>query len=188
MYSAEPHEATTSRLRLAWNWLTRRSLWLIFLRLYSQIIRRLTGTPPRRYSQITPNLYVCGQYDARGLEALKSWGVTAVINLRREFDDLAAGIAPDRYLYLPTEDNTAPSQEHLRQGVEFIRSEIERGGAVYIHCGVGVGRAPTMAAAYLVSAGMTPESAWQVIRHVRPFVWPNRRQLASVREFAEKPL
>lgn len=185
MYPVEPRETTKSRLRLAWDWVTHRSPWVIFLRVYSQLTRRFTGTPPRRYSQITPNLYVCGQYDVRGLEALKSWGVTGVVNLRREFDDLAAGIAPEHYLHLPTEDNTAPSQEHLREGVDFIASEIEGGGSVYIHCGVGVGRAPTMAAAYLVSVGMTPDTAWQIIRRARPFVWPNRRQLASVRKFAE---
>lgn len=185
MYPVEPRETTQARWRLARNWLTRRSPRLIFLRVYSQLKRRFTGIPPRRYSQITPNLYVCGQHDARGLEALKTWGITGIVNLRQEFDDQKAGIAPECYLHLPTEDNTAPSQEHLRQGVDFIKSEIERGGAVYIHCGVGVGRAPTLAAAYLVSIGMTPENAWQMIRRARPFIWPNRRQIASVRNFAE---
>jgi predicted protein tyrosine phosphatase len=180
-----PHEPTHSRLRLAWDWLTKRSPLVIFMRIYSQLARRITGVPVERYSQITPQLHICGQYDARGLSVLQSRGVTAVVNLRREFDDQAAGIAPDHYLHLPVEDNTAPPQEVLRRGVKFIADEINDGGSVYIHCGVGVGRAPTLAAAYLVSTGLTPDEAWKIIRIKRPFIWPNRRQLASVRQFAE---
>ena len=64
--------------------------------------------------------------------------------------------------------------------------QIEQGNGVYIHCGVGVGRAPTVAAAYLVSTGMTPEEAWTMLRAIRPFIWPNRRQRASVKQFAEE--
>lgn len=181
----EVRPESRSPLRLLWQWLAHRSLALIALRLYSQMVRRVTGAPVWRYSQVAPKLYVCGQHNARGLAALKAHGITAIVNLRREFDDRAAGIAPEHYLYLPIEDNTAPTPEHLAQGVAFIAEEIARGGAVFIHCGVGVGRAPTMAAAYLVSTGLSPQQAWEVIRRARPFVWPNRRQLASVRQFAE---
>lgn len=137
-----------------------------------------------RFSRIAPQLYVGGQYRARGRDSLQAEGITAVVNLRSEFDDARAGIAPERYLYLPTPDNHPPSLENIRTGVDFIANEIERGGKVYIHCGVGVGRAPSLAAAYLVYTGMTPPEAWKTIRSVRPFIWPLPGQLNRITQYA----
>jgi len=69
-------------------------------------------------------------------------------------------------------------------GVEFITAEIEQGGSVYIHCGSGIGRAATMAAAYLVSTGLTEDEAWARIRTVRPFIRPTPVQVEQLRRFA----
>ena len=44
------------------------------------------------------------------------------------------------------------------------------GGKVYIHCSAGVGRAPTMAAAYFLSRGHTLDEAIGMIKQVRPFI------------------
>jgi protein-tyrosine phosphatase len=41
---------------------------------------------------------------------------------------------------------------------------------VYIHCGAGIGRAPTMAAAYLMHQGTTLDDALKKIKKVRPFI------------------
>jgi protein-tyrosine phosphatase len=112
-------------------------------------------------------------------------GITAVLNLRREHDDRKREICTDRYLYLPTTDNTPPSIEDLQRGVDFIGKELADGGAVYVHCGVGVGRAPTMVAAYLISQGMTPLQAWKHIRRIRPFIWPMRGQYLQIERYAE---
>ena len=103
-----------------------------------------------------------------------------------EFDDQAAGIAPPRYMHLKIIDNTPPTLEHLQAGSDFIAQEIRQGGKVYIHCAAGVGRAPTMAAAYLVSTGRSPAEAWTQIRQVRPFIRPTPAQIAQVDAFAEK--
>jgi protein phosphatase len=105
--------------------------------------------------------------------------------MRIELDDEAVGIAPRRYLYLPTIDTRAPSLEHLQAGVEFMVEEIRHGGGVYVHCGAGVGRAPAMTAAYLVSTGLTPDEAWAKIREVRPFIEPKPEQVARIERFAE---
>ncbi|HDD23994.1 MAG TPA: hypothetical protein ENF52_00965, partial [Chloroflexi bacterium] len=58
-------------------------------------------------------------------------------------------------------------------------------GGVYVHCGAGVGRAATMAAAYLVSTGLTPDQAWARLRAVRPFIRPQPVQSAQIQRFAE---
>ena len=147
-------------------------------------VRIITGAPIRRVSQITPHVHVGGQYRRRGWPALASRGITAVVNLRTEFDDEEAGIAPSAYLYLPAIDDDAPTLDQLRVGADFVGDEISRGGAVYIHCGSGIGRAPTMAAAYFVSTGLSSEHAWAKIRQVRPFIRPTAPQIDQLERFA----
>ena len=171
-------------LRILWKRLTQQGLWTTALWAADHLWRRIVGAPLRRVSEITPHLHVGGQYKRRGWPRLAARGITAVINMRVEFDDARAGIAPPRYLHLPTVDDTAPSLEDLQRGVAFIQEEVARGGAVYIHCGAGVGRAAAMAAAYLVSTGLTPEEAWARIRAVRPFVRPQPVQVEQVARFA----
>jgi len=164
--------------------LTRQGLWTTVLWAADHAVRRIAGAPIRALSQITPQLHVGGQYRRRGWRTLARRGITAVVNMRIEFDDREAGIAPPRYLHLPTVDDQAPSLERLAEGVAFIAEEVARGGSVYVHCGAGVGRAATMAAAYLVTTGLSPDEAWARIRQVRPFVRPMPPQVAQLERFA----
>jgi protein tyrosine phosphatase (PTP) superfamily phosphohydrolase (DUF442 family) len=149
----------------------------------ADVVRLTTGAPMRGVSQVTPRLHLGGQYQRRGWSRLAARGITAVVNLRAEFDDNHAGIAPTGYLHLPTVEDKAPTLEQLHKGSAFIRAEIARGGGVYVHCRSGVGRAATMAAAYLVSTGLTPGQAWARVRQVRPFIWPTPAQSAQVERF-----
>jgi protein-tyrosine phosphatase len=154
-------------------------LWLLNL-----FCRVVLDRPLQRLSQVAPGVFVGGQFKARGKRVLEQWGVEAVVNLRQEFDDHAAGLAPPYYLHLPTIDDQAPTLEDLNTGVKFIHSQIEAGRKVYIHCASGVGRAPTLVAAYLVSLGYPVEQAWAIIRRVRPFIRPTAAQYEQVERFA----
>jgi len=174
------------QLSSLWYGLAEQGLWVSFLGLAEFFIRFVTGAPIQRLSQVTPQLHVSGQHQGRGWKTLSKRGITAMVNMRTEFDDQAAGIAPPRYMHLKIVDNTPPTLEHLQAGSDFIAQEIRQGGKVYVHCAAGVGRAPTMAAAYLVSTGRTPAEAWKQIRKVRPFIRPTPAQIAQVDAFAEK--
>jgi hypothetical protein len=162
----------------------KQGVRLTLIEAAEQITRLTTGAPTLRYSRITPELYVGGQLLQKGWPILRERGITAVVSMRGEFDDREAGLVASRYCYLPTVDNHAPTLAHLQQGVEFIHSEIQNGGRVYIHCWEGVGRAPTMAAAYLVSTGLPPDAAWETIRRVRPFIRPMQMQIEQIERFA----
>jgi protein-tyrosine phosphatase len=153
-------------------------LWAI-----SRGYSKLTGIPILRHSQITPQLYVGAQYGRRGKRTLERAGIEGDVNLRTEFDDAAHGLALAQYCHLPTTDDEAPSFEHLSQGVAFIERVISGGGKVYIHCAGGVGRAPTLAAAYLITQGMTLDHALALIQRTRPFIYIMPSQMAQLREF-----
>ena len=177
--------ALTKNAGILWSRLTRQGPVVTAIWAADHMVRIISGAPIRRVSQITPQLHVGGQYRRRGWGLLEKRGVTAVVNLRTEFDDAAAGIAPNRYLYLPAIDDTPPTLEQLRKGVAFIAEEVARGGGIYVHCGAGVGRAPTMAAAYLISTGLSPDEAWARIRSVRPFIRVKPGQAEQIKRFAE---
>ena len=151
-----------------------------------RILRReLWGVPDLRYARITEQLYVGEQFKRRGWRALQREGVTAVINMRGEYDDLKLGIDIPTYHHIPTTDLLPPTVEQLREGVRAITGAIARGEKVYIHCRAGEGRAPTTAASYLISTGMAVDEAVETIRAARPFIDVTPPQLARLHEFAE---
>ncbi|MCD4687562.1 MAG: dual specificity protein phosphatase family protein, partial [Anaerolineae bacterium] len=133
-------------------------------------VTRLTGAVVLSHCQITPTLYVGPQHGTRGKRQLERAGITGDVNLRIEYDDAAHGLALEHYCHLPTIDETPPTLEHLHAGAAFIQRVIADGGKVYIHCAGGVGRAPTMAAAYLLTQGYTLDAAHDLIRQGRPYV------------------
>jgi hypothetical protein len=168
---------------VAWR-LRHQGLWVTLIWAWTRGYNWLVGRPVLRYSSVTAQLFVGGQMNAGGWRWLAARGLTADLNLRSEFDDAAHGIAPPSYLWLPTDDDHAPTLEQLQAGVDFIRRNIEDGGKVYVHCAGGVGRAPTMAVAYLLSTGLGVEQAWALVRATRPFVTPTPPQLAVLERFA----
>jgi protein tyrosine phosphatase (PTP) superfamily phosphohydrolase (DUF442 family) len=171
-------------LGILWQRLTRQGLRVTAWWAADHAMRIISGANIRRVSQIAPQLHVGGQYRRRGWPRLEARGITAVVNMRIEFDDNDAGIAPPSYLHLPVFDDHAPTPEQLQTGIDFIAAEIDRGGAVYVHCGSGIGRAATMAAAYLISTGLSQKEAWAQIRAVRPFIRPTEAQLEQIECFS----
>jgi protein-tyrosine phosphatase len=155
-----------------------------YLWVQDKIVRRTRGFSLPHISQVQPNLYVGGQHRRRGLAQMRDLGITAVVNMREESDDAQRGLALDHYLWLTTTDDTSPTPEDLERGVDFISQHIAEGRGVYIHCAAGVGRAPMMAAAYLVHTGMSAAQAWDTIRQVRPFIRPTPPQITALDTFA----
>jgi protein-tyrosine phosphatase len=93
-------------------------------------------------------------------------------------------VALERQLSLPTDDDHTPTLEELQQAADFIGANLAEGRGVYIHCANGVGRAPTTAAAYLISSGLSPQQAWAAIRAARPFIRPTPVQREAIERFA----
>jgi protein-tyrosine phosphatase len=154
------------------------------IRYLDQLSRQLTGMPRLKHSEITDKLYLGGQYKLTSFETLKKVGITAIVNMRTKSVHTLP-LENFNYLHLPTPDHHAPSQKQLTEGVEFIESQVQTGGKVYIHCRFGEGRGPTMAIAYLVSTGLTLEEAFDSVRKVRPFIRPTLVQIEALNKFSD---
>jgi hypothetical protein len=160
----------------------KQGLYSTFARTFSEV----TGVPVIKFSRITPEIYVGSQHSGRGKRKLKQIGINGLVNMRSGFDDARHGLALEHYCHLPTTEFDAPSLEHLRQGVAFISQIVDEGGKVYIHCREGVSRAPTLAAAYFVSKGMSLADAVALIKQSRPFVKILPVQMERLCEFSDK--
>ena len=155
---------------------------------YARGIPKVTGVPLLEYSRITDSLYVGPQYREGGKRALLRAGITHVVNMRSEFDDDAHGLTLSYdnsagYCYLPTIDDEPIAPAHISKGIAFIDKAVKEGGRVYIHCSAGVGRAPSMAAAYLISKGYGTEDALALISRARPFIRPTPNQIHALKRF-----
>lgn len=158
----------------------------IIMRYIDQIYRKATGAPYWKYSEVTPQLYVGGQHYPKGYPEMLEKGITGIVNMREDYhSDIEKGVEGPHHLHLVTKDNTPPKVDDLVRGAEFIRDEISNGGQVYVHCGVGVGRAPTMMAAYLITTGLSPEDALNKIRKGRRFIHLTGTQKNVLNEFAQ---
>jgi protein-tyrosine phosphatase len=165
--------------------LKEQGLYTTMLWLYGRGIPLLTGRPLLQYCEVTPQLFVGSQFRSQGLKYLESRGIDHIVNLRIEKDDRIYGVSPEKYCYLPTVDDEAPITQHLDDGVRFIRAQNKNGKNVFIPGGGGGGRPPTMAAAYLISTGLTLADALQRIRKARPFITITQPQMRALIAYAE---
>jgi len=58
-------------------------------------------------------------------------------------------VARVRQFHLNTKDGQPPEIKALKQSVMFIKSNIDQGRPVYVHCGAGCGRSPVVVACFL---------------------------------------
>ena len=120
-------------------------------------------------------LFVCGkQFIGPDPEAALAYvGATTVVCLNEEaelatrYPGYVAWLRvqpPSRVVWWPIPDLGAPKPEEALELVGQLRHRLDSGERLLLHCGAGIGRAGTMAAALLVTLGSAPEEA---IDHVR---------------------
>jgi protein-tyrosine phosphatase len=138
------------------------------------------------YSQITPYIFLgtnlcCGIH----FNKIQKLGIEADIDL-----ELIRAHDPAKklkmFLWLPTKDRTAPTQEQLKAGVAAIDALVKARVKTYVHCRLGHGRSPTLVAAYFVSKGMTVPDAIKKIKLKRPEIHLFAPQLKALKSFAKK--
>ncbi len=144
----------------------------------------IDGRPNINFSHVAPGLYLGGMYRKAAYQLFQEWGITGIVNMRRS----ASPPAPKsiEILHLATEDWHPPTLEDIGKGVKFIKHHLNKGGAVYVHCKLGEGRGPTMAAAYLITTGLSVEEALKHIKKYRPFIRPNAKQIRLLSQWQDR--
>jgi protein-tyrosine phosphatase len=66
----------------------------------------------------------------------------------------------------------APSVDEFAALVARVRARLDAGDGVIVHCGAGIGRAGTLAAALLMSLGADHDGSLATVRAARPSAGP----------------
>lgn len=136
------------------------------------------------YSKITDYIYI-GTNECclrkKFIKKLLKEGVKADISLEDKRIDAPFGVK--YYLWLPVKDHTSPSLLQFKIGVSMIDRLVRAKTKVYIHCENGHGRAPTLAAAYLIGQGMKIKEAIDFLKSKRPRIHLYSSQLEALKKF-----
>jgi protein-tyrosine phosphatase len=80
--------------------------------------------------------------------------------------------APARAIWFPVPDLHAPTVEAVRPLLDEVVRRLDAGDGVVVHCGAGVGRAGTIAAAVLMVLGAPRAEALERVAAGRPTAGP----------------
>jgi hypothetical protein len=127
------------------------------------------------------------------LAELREAGISAILCLQ----ELSECPAPPKTLLrglhwarVPVADGHAGGSirlEQLRRAVDQIQRWRDEGRMVYVHCYAGIGRAPTVCAAYLIeSEGLGLGAALARVKRARPAASPTAQQLLVLSEFVRR--
>ncbi len=136
-------------------------------------------------------LWLCGKHvvgpDPVG--AMSRVGATTIVCLTEEHE------LADRYpayvewmrgseqaLWVPIHDLHAPELEKARALVGLLRTRLDAGEHLLMHCGAGIGRAGTIAVAVLMSYGVALEAALATVAAARPMAGPEAGAQRSLLE------
>jgi protein-tyrosine phosphatase len=141
-------------------------------------------------------LWLCGKHligpDAEAAVARVAATTVVCLNPERElagwYDGYVAWLranAGERAVWFPIADLHAPAAEVIRPLLEDLHERLAAGGTLLVHCGAGIGRAGTVAAALLIGLGQDLDEALATVAASRPMAGPqDPSQLALLRELA----
>ena len=107
-------------------------------------------------------------------------GIDVVVDLRER----KADSRPAReYVHFPVKDHESPDLVDLVQLCKLIEEKTKSGTKVLVHCNMGRGRAPLVAASFLVWTGSASHEALRQVLKTRSCAHLNPRQLAALTNF-----
>lgn len=128
-------------------------------------------------------LWLCGKHfiGPDPEDALRKTGATTAVCLSQEpelgdrypgYVEWLAANADERAVWFPVPDLHAPDVELAAELVAGLSRRIHAGEVLLVHCGAGIGRAGTIAAAVLMAMGVDLDEAVATVAANRPMAGP----------------
>jgi len=132
--------------------------------------------------QILPRLYLGNAKHARDLPLLETYQITYVLNMKPDgehevpsVDFYARHKHPIILKHVLAHDlHDYDISKHFDESFDFIEDGLSKGNTVFVHCGSGVSRSPTIVCSYLMKKyGIGAEKALREVHSKRNCVCPN---------------
>jgi len=136
------------------------------------------------FDWIDDRLAVGGSFPMEAAEQLaRRERIGGIVDLRVEAcdDEATLRVHGVEFLHLPTEDCCAIAPQMIDDGVEWVRTRLDAGTRVLIHCEHGIGRSALLGLCILVGGGTEPLDAMNRLKAARPVVSPAPEQLEAFR-------
>jgi protein-tyrosine phosphatase len=113
---------------------------------------------------------------AAEIRGLADGGVNVLVSLLSDEEIAESGLAGEQataeaagltFLQLQTSDLHVPERDDVLAMARTLRSRLDEGASVVVHCHAGIGRSSTLAAAVLLLEGLPPDRAWNQITAAR---------------------
>jgi protein-tyrosine phosphatase len=140
----------------------------------------MSVTPPIRGSYwVVRGRLLAGEYPAAWrdddsqsrLAAFREAGVTSFVDLTEEQEGLTPYRphlrAGTRFVRRAIRDFDCPTAQEMKETLDLIDAELDRGETVYVHCWGGRGRTGTVVGCWLVRHGLSGEAALARISELR---------------------
>ena len=146
------------------------------------------GRPGPDLSWITDLVAVSGTVHPLHYPQLANMGFESVVDLRAEGKGDSEQLARHgmRFLHLPTEDHTSPTQLHLEEGARWVLAEMRAGRKTLVHCKEGLGRSIGVICCALIFRGHRVSEAVRLVKAKRWGVALNGQQMRGLRDFEQR--
>jgi len=133
-------------------------------------------------SFIKQNLFVGG---VNNMEILSKDGFNAILDLRKEKEDNSSELQKYSidYLSIKIPDRNVPTFDEAISVNKWIKTNLEKGKKIFVHCNLGRGRSPLVVCSFLISEGMSELDSIQLLKKHRKYVYLNSKQLKWLYEF-----
>lgn len=139
-----------------------------------------------KISWITRYVALSGSID--NYNQLVDEGITAIINVREQHDDIVElsnrGIA---YYWFPIPDHGAPRSDQINAFLYLIEHLAHDGEKILVHCAVGRGRSALLVILHVIKReGMTDKEAYDFVVKQRPEVALTSTQHKKLTSYLEE--
>jgi len=140
-------------------------------------------------SQITENLILGSEYDAKDPEIYKKFNITKVLTIMSDDftlpDSIKCILKPENIKFIKLNDTTCSDiSTHFREAIEFMETE---GDICLVHCRAGISRSSTLIMAYLMEKNSwSLNEAFTFTKSKRSCVAPNFGFLGQLQKFEDE--